>query len=412
MEPSDHVPCVVSINTSIPKSSIFRFENYWMDHEHFLAVVAHGWAVHTAQTDSAKILTAKFKNLRRVLKAWQSQLSNLKANIANVKSVLILLGILEEYKDLTVHEWNFRMVLQDKYSSLLHQQQIYWKQRGTLKLVKFGDEGSKFFHAIATIRHRKNLITSMQDANGVFHTNHHTKADILWEAYKDRLGTPNSPEMLYDLSKLLQQSAMLDSLSEPFTHEEIDVVVANFPSDKSPGPDGFNTCFVKKCWPIIKQDFYKLCADFHAGQVCLQSLNGSHITLLPKTDNPSVVSNFRPISLLNTSIKILTKLLANRLQRVIMDIIHKNQYGFIKSRTIQDCLAWAFEYLHLCHKSHKELIILKLDFEKAFDRIEHQAMLQIMEHKGFNATWLQWMSSIFNSGTSAILLNGVRQGDC
>jgi hypothetical protein len=179
------------------------------------------------------------------------------------------------------------------------------------------------------------------------------------------------------------------------------------PSDKSPGPDGFNIDFVKKCWPIINQDFYKLCANFHAGQVCLQSLTGSHVTLLPKTDNPSTVSDFRPISLLNTSIKILTKLLANRLQRVIMGIIQKNQYGFIKSRTIQDCLAWAFEYLHLYHKSQKELIILKLDFEKAFDRIEHQAMLQIMEHKGFNATWLQYMSSIFNSGTSAILLNGV-----
>jgi hypothetical protein len=69
--------------------------------------------------------------------------------------VLILLGILEEYRDLTIHEWNFRIVLQDKYSSLLNQQQIYWKQRGTLKWVKFGDEGSKIFHAIATIRHRK-----------------------------------------------------------------------------------------------------------------------------------------------------------------------------------------------------------------------------------------------------------------
>jgi hypothetical protein len=250
------------------------------------------------------------------------------------------------------------------------------------------------------------LITSLQDANGVSHTDHHTKAGILWEANKDKLGTSDSPKMLYDLSQLLQQSVGLDSLSEPFTHEEIDAVVANLPSDKSPGPDGFNTDFVKKCWQSltrISTSFVLI--FFHAGQVCLQSLNGSHVTLLPKTDNPSSVSDFRHISLFNTSIKILTKLLANRLQRVIMDIIHKNQYGFIKTRTIQDCLAWAFEYLHLCHKSQKELIILKLDFEKALDRIEHQAMLQIMEHKGFNATWLQWMSSIFNSGTSAILFN-------
>jgi hypothetical protein len=55
MEPSDPVPCVISISTTIPKANIFRFENYWMEHEHFMEVVAHGWSVPTNQADSTKI---------------------------------------------------------------------------------------------------------------------------------------------------------------------------------------------------------------------------------------------------------------------------------------------------------------------------------------------------------------------
>jgi len=132
------------------------------------------------------------------------------------------------------------------------------------------------------------------------------------------------------------------------------------------------------------------------------------ITLVPKHDNAIKVSDFRPISLLNTSVKIITKLLANRLQLLLPKIIHTNQYGFIKHRCIQDYLAWSLEFLHLCHQSRQEIIILKLDFEEAFDKVEHNLMLTFMEHKGFPDKWLQWMRLIFSSGTSAGLLNGVK----
>ena len=70
-------------------------------------------------------------------------------------------------------------------------------------------------------------------------------------------------------------------------------------------------------------------------------------------------------------------------------------------------MGWAYEYLHHCHKSKEEIIVLKLDFEKAFDTIEHQAMLDILKAKGFGDIWITWIKMLFTSASSAILLNGV-----
>lgn len=129
------------------------------------------------------------------------------------------------------------------------------------------------------------------------------------------------------------------------------------------------------------------------------------MVLIPKKDNPHITNDFRPISLLNLSLKLLTKLLANRLQKVILSVIHVNQYGFLKGRTIQDCLAWAFQFLHLCHHSKKEIVIVKLDFEKAFDKVEQPVILEMLRHKGFSQKWIHWIDLILSSTSSSVLLN-------
>lgn len=99
----------------------------------------------------------------------------------------------------------------------------------------------------------------MNDSNGVPQSNHHIKANILWEAFKESPGSSNPPDMLFDLEQLLQRLDVLDSLSDPFTHEEIAAVVANLPSDISPGLDGFNVDFVKSVSLLLSRTLQNLC---------------------------------------------------------------------------------------------------------------------------------------------------------
>jgi hypothetical protein len=147
---SDHHPCLISMNMNIPQSQVFRFENYWLLHDEFMPVMQHGWNVAAQHMDSGKRLMDKFKNLRRILRCWYTQISNLASSIQNNKLVLNFLDTIEEYRDLTLEEWNFRAMVHDNLNNLLEQQRIYRKQRGRIKWATLGDENTKFFHVMST----------------------------------------------------------------------------------------------------------------------------------------------------------------------------------------------------------------------------------------------------------------------
>ena len=105
--------------------------------------------------------------------------------------------------------------------------------------------------------------------------------------------------MKFNLDHLLKDEEIFTNLVALFTNKEIDDVVASMPPDRAPGPNGFNGAFLKACWPILKEDFYLLCDEFHRGGLNLESINAGYITLIPKTILLDTVNDFRPIMLLN-----------------------------------------------------------------------------------------------------------------
>jgi hypothetical protein len=250
---------MVNVQINVPKPPVFRFKNYWLQLEDFHTIFQDSWSQPLFQPDLAKRLMTKFKRARKAIKGWYKSLPNLAKLIDKVKLVIQLLDFIEESRDLTIQEWNFKEILILHLHDLLSKQRTYWKQRGQIKWVTLGDAGTKFFHANATIKHRHNLISSLKDDNGNTTFSHTDKATVLFNAFKNRLGTSQQTYMVFNLPSLIQPIDNLSELEHPFSCHEIDPIIKCLPSNKSPGPDGFNTDFVKKCWSVIAPDFYELC---------------------------------------------------------------------------------------------------------------------------------------------------------
>ena len=105
---------------------------------------------------------------------------------------------------------------------------------------------------------------------------------------------------------------------------------------KAPGPDGFSAIFFQNLWEICKKDLMSLVADcFRRGRVH-SDVNNTLISLIPKIPNPTSLTQFIPISLCNTSYKIISKILVQRLRGLLPELVSPNQVAFIPGRQIQD----------------------------------------------------------------------------
>jgi hypothetical protein len=170
-------------------------------------------------------------------------------------------------------------------------------------------------------------------------------------------------------------------LTAPFSINEIKKVIFEMKHNSAPGPDGFPTEFFQIFWDLIQMDILNLFKDFYVGNLKIERLNYGMVTLLLKVDNAVDMKNFRPICLLNVCYKIISKVLNNRLASCITKVISDSQYGFIKNRYIMDGVISLNEILHEVKRKNQSGVVLKIDFEKAYDKVNWHFFYTMMEKR-------------------------------
>ena len=212
------------------------------------------------------------------------------------------------------------------------------------------------------------------------------------------------------------------SLILPFTETEVKNAVWDSDSFKSPCSDGVNLGFIKDFWEDIKGDVMRFISEFHRNGKLSRGIKSTFIALIPKVDSPRKLNDFRPIALVGCLYKILSKVLANRLRLIIGRVVSVTQTAFVKDRQILDGILIANKVVDDAQKSNKELMLFKVDFEKAYDSVDWSYLHTVMNKMAFPMLWRKWIKECVSTATASIFVNGspidefplqqgLRQGD-
>ena len=147
------------------------------------------------------------------------------------------------------------------------------------------------------------------------------------------------------------------------------------------GLDGMSPIFYQKYWDVVGRNVIDCVLNTLNTRVMPPGLNETFICLIPKVKSPQKITEFCPISLCNVSYKIISKVLANRLNKILVDVINESQSAFVPGRQITDNVLVAFETMHCINgkrKGKEALMALKFDMSKAYDMVEWRYLEVIM----------------------------------
>ncbi|KAM0824886.1 hypothetical protein ACQ4PT_069905 [Festuca glaucescens] len=391
----------------------FRFERFWLKLEGFADVVKGLWDDPSGDVpaDPLRRLQFKLRRTSRGLQSWsQRKVGSIRDLILVANEVVSLLDVAQEGRQLSVEERDLRRGLKLKVLGLASLERTISRQRAWVAGIAEGDASSKFFRIMASARRSHNSITALRSGEQVV-TDLPGKVELATDYFMRLLGTAQPRDFGVSLQALGLQPLDLSALEGQFSEAEIWAAICAMPTNKSPGPDGFSWEFYRHCWPIIKVDVLAALREVWLGRdQGFEGLNEALITLLPKKEGAVDLKDFRPISLVHSFARLLTKVLARRLAPRMPELVDSNQSAFIRGRCIQDNFLLVRNSAKLLHSRKIPSFLLKVDVAKAFDSISWSFLFEVLRQRGFGPRWLRWIALLLRTASTCVMVNGCGGG--
>nr|GEY59397.1 putative RNA-directed DNA polymerase, eukaryota, reverse transcriptase zinc-binding domain protein [Tanacetum cinerariifolium] len=348
----------------------------------------------------------KLQLLKKEMRVWVADYKRLQSNnLRDVKNKPSDIDKLLDQGGVTEDVLFSRMEAMKQLQDLNSSANSDFIQKDKVRWAIEGDENSKFFHRI--IRKRANLSVKGIMIDEEWVDDPIRVKEEFRNHFTDRFNDPGMRHgrISFDFPNRLNPEQVYD-LETSVSNEEIRKAAWACGENKSPGPDGFTFEFFRKFWLVVGPDFCIVVKWFFDHGVFATGCNFFFVTLIPKTLDPKLVSEFRPISLIGSLYKVVTKILATRLSFVISNLISNVQSTFLPNRQILDDPFIINEILARCkHKNHQAMFF-KVDFAKAYDSIIWDYLDDVLSAFGFGSRWRSWIRGSLNSGKGSILVNG------
>ncbi|XP_020262214.1 uncharacterized protein LOC109838161 [Asparagus officinalis] len=369
---SDHCPALISIyEEDRHGKKPFRFFKMWTKHSNYLPTVSSIWQ---KQVKGCKMYSVflKLKNLREVLKDLnRNHFGNISEQVCRAKNALE-----EVQQKLQIDPFNQALISQEKeslsvYNKLLNCEISFLQQKAKIQWSVKGDRNISYFHSIIKSNRHHNRVLVLNNSLGRKITEEEEIVKEIISYYKNLMGTaiPTSDPS----TEIIQNGPCLDEnhirlLSAPISNEEIRKAVFSIPDNKSPGPDGYGSSFFKSSWNVIGDEVTHAIQEFFQNGKLLGAINSTSITLIPKVHCPNTPADFRPISCCNCLYKVISKILATRIQSVMGYLISNAQSAFVKGRNIASNILLAHELVKNYGRKHiSPRVMINIDIRKAFD---------------------------------------------